>query len=172
MIVCGRYVSLPIKFSHETAVNLTSSKQWVYTFASEQARLLFNSREILSICIAETRAYHCKRINELRQYPCVFENGDVVLAKRAVKSNKANHIVDKTEFAFTGPWEIVCKMKGGSYELRHTRSVNMEKKHAMNIRPVPPEMIAFAPLDGIDTEYGQIYKNINDEAYKAAGIYG
>ena len=33
-------------------------------------------------------------------------------------------------------------------------------------------MIAFAPLDGIGTKYGQIYKNINDEAYKAAGMDG
>ena len=33
-------------------------------------------------------------------------------------------------------------------------------------------MIVFAPLDGIDTKYGQIYKNINDEACKAAGIDG
>ena len=33
-------------------------------------------------------------------------------------------------------------------------------------------MIIFLPLDGIDTKYGQIYKNINDEAYKAAGIDG
>ena len=33
-------------------------------------------------------------------------------------------------------------------------------------------MIAFAPLDGIDTKYGQIYKNINDGEYKAAGLDG
>ena len=33
-------------------------------------------------------------------------------------------------------------------------------------------MIACAPLDGIGTKYGQIYKNINNEAYKAAGMDG
>ena len=33
-------------------------------------------------------------------------------------------------------------------------------------------MIVCVPLEGIDTKYGQIYKNINDEAYKAAGIDG
>ena len=88
----------------------------------------------------------------------MFEIGDVFLAKRAVKSNKAKHIVDKTEFEFTGPWEIVCKLKGGSYELGNTRYGNMEKKHTMHISPMPPEMIASANLDGIDTKYGEIYK--------------
>ena len=33
-------------------------------------------------------------------------------------------------------------------------------------------MIEFAPLGGIDTKYGQIYININDEAYKSACIDG
>ena len=46
----------------------------------------------------------------------------------------------------------------------------MYKKHVMHISSVPQEMIVFAPLDGIDTKYGHIYKNINDEAYKASGI--
>ena len=172
MIVYGQDFPFSIEFSHETAVNLTSSKQWVDTFYSEQARLLSNSQEIASLCIAEKRAYHCERINELRQYPRVFEIGNIVFTKKAVKSNKAKHIIDKTEFAFTGPWDIFRNLKGGSYELRHTRSGNTDKKHAMHINPVPPEMIAFAPLDGIDTKYGQIYTNINDEAYKAAGIHG
>ena len=48
----------------------------------------------------------------------------------------------------------------------------METKHAMHISPVTQEMIAFAPLDDIDTKYGQIYKNINDEAYKVVGKDG
>ena len=33
MIVCGRDFFFPIEFSHETAVKLTSSKQWVDTFS-------------------------------------------------------------------------------------------------------------------------------------------
>ena len=52
------------------------------------------------------------------------------------------------------------------------RSVKMYKKHDMHISPVPQYMLEFAPLGSIDTKYGQIYKNINDEAYKAAGIDG
>ena len=34
----------------------------------------------------------------------------------------------------------------------------MDKNHVIHIIPVPPEIIAFAPLDVIDTKYGQIYK--------------
>ena len=60
------------------------------------------------------------------------------MAKRAVKLNKANNIVDQIDFSFTGPWEIFHKLKGGSYELRHTRSAKMDRKHAMHIIPVPP----------------------------------
>ena len=104
MTAYWRYFPFPIDFSHETAVKLTSSKQWVDTFSAEQSRLLFNIQEIASLCIAETRVYHCKRINELRQDPRVFEIGDIMLAKRAVKSNKSRHIFDKTEFVFTGLW--------------------------------------------------------------------
>ena len=102
----------------------------------------------------------------------MFEIGDIMLANRAVKSNKSRHIFDKTEFVFTGLWDIVRNLKCGSYELRHTRSYKLNKKHAMNISLITPELIAFATLGGIDTKYGQIYKNINDEAYKAAGIDG
>ena len=102
----------------------------------------------------------------------MFEIVDIVLDKRDVKSNKARHIVDKAYFVFTGPCEIIRKLKGRSYDSSHTRSSKMEKNHSMHICPVPQEMIAFAPLDGIDTKYGQIYKNINYEAYKAAGIDG
>ena len=43
----------------------------------------------------------------------MFEIGDIVLAKRAVKLNKARRIVDKIEFEFTGPWDIIRKLKGG-----------------------------------------------------------
>ena len=67
----------------------------------------------------------------------MFEIGNIVFTKKAVKSNKAKHIVDKTEFAFTGPWYIVRKLKGVSYELRHTRSGKMDKNHAMHISSVP-----------------------------------
>ena len=38
--------------------------------------------------------------------------------------------------------------------------------------PVPPDMQAFAPLDGVDSRYGQLYRPINSDAYKQGGIDG
>ena len=34
----------------------------------------------------------------------------------------------------------------------------------MHLQPIPPEILSFALLDGTDSHYGQIYRNINDEA--------
>ena len=42
----------------------------------------------------------------------------------------------------------------------------------MHMSPVPPNMQAFAPLDGVDSRYGQLYRTINSEAYRQGGIDG
>ena len=38
--------------------------------------------------------------------------------------------------------------------------------------PVPHGMQAFAPLDGVDFRYGQVYRPINDSTYKLGGVEG
>ena len=42
----------------------------------------------------------------------------------------------------------------------------------MHLQPIHEELLAFAPLDGADSRFGQLYKNINVKAYEAAGIEG
>ena len=42
----------------------------------------------------------------------------------------------------------------------------------MHLQPIPKELRDFAPLDGTDPRFGQLYKNINNKAYEAAGIEG
>ena len=37
---------------------------------------------------------------------------------------------------------------------------------------VPPDMQAFAPLDGVDSRYGQLYRQINMDVYTQGGIEG
>ena len=64
------------------------------------------------------------------------------------------------------------KLKGGSYDTKHTHSGKLDKKHNIHLQPVPPELLSFAPLGGIDTRYGQLYRNINNGASKAAEIDG
>ena len=134
--------------------------------------MLLHSREIASLVINETRASHRERMNNLRPDPKVYEVGDRVFARRTVQSNKAKGRVDKAQFAHTGPWEITGKLHGASYEIKHCQSKRVDKRHAMDLSPVPPEMVAFAPLDGPDTRYGQLYRGISNDAYKAAGIDG
>ena len=99
-------------------------------------------------------------MNQLRPDPLQYKVGDLVLAKRAVKSNKAKGRVDKAQYACTGPWEITDKLHGGSYDIKHNRTGKLGKKHAMHLQPIPEELLAFAPLDGTDSRFGQLYKNI------------
>ena len=90
-----------------------------------------------------------------------YDIGDLVLARLSVKSNKTKNVVDKTKFAYTGPWAVTNKLKGVSYKLTHTLSKKVTSKHAMNTSPVPPDMQAFAPLENVDSRYGQSYRLID-----------
>ena len=65
----------------------------------------------MTLTINESRSYHHELINELRPGPCVYKVGDHVLSQRSVNSNKATGVVDKTGFAFTGPWEVTKMLK-------------------------------------------------------------
>ena len=42
----------------------------------------------------------------------------------------------------------------------------------MHMSPVLPDMQAFAPLDGVDSRYGQVYHPIDGNEYKQGGIVG
>ncbi len=82
-------------------------------------------------------------------------------------------MVDKLQFAFTGPWRITALLKGASYKLEHFQKPGCKKKkHASDLSPYPPELIPFQPVDGADTCYGQLYKPISAHPFKEAGIKG
>ena len=172
MVVTGCGFSFPISFSHEEAVHLTGTKKWAKTYAASQSRLLLHTREIVALCIDASKSYHRKRLNDLRPDPRRYVIGNLVLARRNVKSNKAKNVVDKTEFAYTGPWAVTKKLKDASYRLTHTVSKKVTIKHAIHMSPVPPDMQAFAPLDGVDSRYGQLYRPINSDMYTQGGIQG
>ena len=116
------------------------------------------------------RAYHREKMNALRSNPIHYKLGNLILAKPAVKSNKAKGIVGKAEYAYTGPWEIVSKLHDGSYQIKHKSSGHLSKKHTMHLQPILAEHLAFAPLNRADSRFGQFYKNINTESYEASGI--
>ena len=172
LIVTGREWHFPIDFSNEKHLELVSRPQHIHSFAERQATLLSASRELGRILIEEHRAAHRERINSLRPDPKIYEPGDHVFAQRKVHSNKSKNRVGKLEFPSTGPWIILRRLRGASYECRHSVSNKIEKFHASHLSPVPLEIIPFAPIDGPDHRFGQLNKPLSDEAYKAAGIEG
>ena len=69
MIVCGRQWIFPIDFSQASTVRLTGDEKWADTYAANHAKLLLHSREIASLLIDQTRAYHREKMNQLRPDP-------------------------------------------------------------------------------------------------------
>ena len=47
--------------------------------------------------------------------------------------------------------------------------IKKDKKHASDLSPYPAELIAFEPMDGPDTHYGQLYKPISSTALNEDG---
>ena len=72
----------------------------------------------------------------------------------------------------TSLWKITKKHTGGSYDIEHQLTNVTGKQHAEHLSPMPPELIPFLPVDGDDTQYGQIYQNTSNKAYNAAQIDG
>jgi hypothetical protein len=62
---------------------------------------------------------HREYVNSQRPDPLSFQIGDKVFAKRAVKSDKKKGRIGKIMIKHTGPWEIIEKLDGSSYRIRH-----------------------------------------------------
>jgi len=59
----------------------------------------------------------------------------------------------------------VVILNGASYALEHAKFPNKtDKKHASDLSLYPAKLIAFEPMDGLDTFYGQLYKPISSTA--------
>ena len=172
MVVCGCNFAFPIDFSSTTAVRLTSSKKWIESYAAHQAKLLQCGRAIAKLLVQEVRDYHRERVNALRPDPRVYSIGDKVFARQTVQSNKAKGRVNKAKYHLTGPWRVTAKLPGSSFEIKHELTGAVSKRHAAWLSPMPPELVPYAPVDGPDSRYGQLYKPLSGDAYKAAGIDG
>ena len=173
LVAIGREFSFPIDFSSAKHLELTSSASTIKSFAHDQATLLKASRLIAQVLIDEHRCYHRELINSTRPDPRLFSVGDIVFARRAVRSDARKERVDKLMFAHTGPWRVIEKLSGSSYRLQHClRDTLFEKKHAAHLSPYPLELVPFTPLDGPDNQFGQLYKPISAQPFAAAGING
>ena len=72
--------------------------------------MLSCSREVFHILIQETRAWYREYRNAKKLDPKLYNIGDIVLARKEVKSNKKKGIVGKTTYKFTGSWRIIEKL--------------------------------------------------------------
>ena len=173
LVAVGREFAFPIDYSTEKHWELVSSPNTVTTYSKDLATRLAATREVAELLVKEHRDYHHEFINTNRPNPRIYAIGDIVFARRAVRSDKRRERVDKLQYAFTGPWKVVSVMPGASYGLEHCEQAGRkEKKHASDLSPYPPELVPFQPVDGPDTRFGQLYKPIAAHPFKEAGIKG
>ena len=171
-VALGREFQFPIDFSANKHFELTSTPSTISSYSRDLAKRLSALHEVASLLVKEQRAYHRKFMNSRRPDPKLYSVGDIVFARRAVRSDAARGQVDKLRYPFTGPWRIVAKLHGASYEIEHCTSKARDKKHASDLSPYPVEIIPFRPLDGADNQFGQLYRRIKEHPYKEAGIKG
>ena len=173
LIVLGRVFQFPIDFSTSKHLELTSTPATVVTYAKDQATLLAASRAIASVLLEEHRSWHRELINASRPDPTKFEIGDVVFARRAVKSVASKGRVGKLMHPMTGPWKVVEKLDGSSYRLEHyLQPDRFEKKHASMMSPYPLELVPFQPVDGPDHRFSTMNRPITKSPYVDAGLNG
>ena len=157
LLVTGREFNFPMDFSTEQHQLLISTPLKINSFAADQARLLSCGRDLAKELIHTHSAWHREHINKMRPDPRIYSVGDHVFAKRAVKSDKKRGLVGKLMDEYTGPWIIMSKLKGSSYEIKHKDSNVISKRHAAHLSPYPDQLLPFMPVDGPDNRFGQIH---------------
>ena len=173
LVAVGREFSFPIDFETNAHLSLTSATpSTVESYAKELFVRLTACREIATILVDEHRAWHRELINSRRPDPHTYSVGDIVFARRSVRSQHAKEKVDKLMFAFTGPWRITASLDGGSYAITHCRSEKKDKKHASDLSPYPQELLPLVPLDSSDNQFSQLHKVIQPNPFTEAGIEG
>ncbi len=171
LVAVGREFAFPIDYSTNKHWELTSSPISVESYSMDLAACLSALCKVTQLLVQEHRACHCELINSPHPNSCTYSIGDIVFAHHAIWSDASKECVDKPCYQFTGPWQIILALKGASYKLEHCSTPNRkEKKHASDLSPYPLELIPFQPLDGPDTQYGQIHKPITAQPFKEAGI--
>ena len=74
--------------------------------------------------------------------------------------------------AFTGPWRIIHKLHGSSYEVEHMKTHTITKRYAAHLSLFPLELVTFEPVDGTDKRFGKCYTPIQADPYSDSVIKG
>ena len=122
LVAVGREFAFSIDYSSGKHWELTLSPTTVVSYLKELATRLSACQEVAKLLVKEQRSYHQELINDRRPDPHVYSVGDTVFAQRAVRSDAKQGIVDKLQYAFTGPWRVTAILTGASYELEHCDS--------------------------------------------------
>ena len=171
LLVMGREFNFPIDFSTDETFSTRNDPKAVFEYTKQLIALLKESREIYRILIEEHRAMHRELKNAEISKPRSFELDDLVLIRRQVQSNKKKELVDKSQYAFTGPWKIVSNLQNGSYLLQHINNPNKkEKRHASMIELCPSYFIPQKPLIGAHNSFSKIHKDLTHKRFKDAGV--
>ncbi len=173
LVAVGQEFAFPIDYSSGRHWELTSLPSTVVSYSRELAMRLSACRKVAEILVKEQRSYHRELVNARRPDPHIYSFGNIVFARHAVWLDAKRGVINKLQYAFTGPWRVTAALKGASYGLVHWyNDKRMEKKHALDLSPYPAELIPFEPVDGADTWYGQLNKPISAQPFKEAGIKG
>ena len=174
LVAVGREFSFPIDFATNAHWNLThSSPKDITRYSVDLANRLSASREVAKLLVHEHRALHRELVNSKRPDPRIYKVGNYVFACRAVRSDAGKERADKLSYAYTGPWRVSEVFPGGSYALVHVKhDKRTQKKHAADLSPYPLHLLPQQHIDGPDTRYSQIYKEIIPNPFADAGIEG
>jgi hypothetical protein len=74
---------------------------------------------VTKLLVCEQHSYHHELINAHCPNPRLCSIGDIVFARRAVRSDSSCGQIDKLQYAFTEQWRILAILKGASYEIVH-----------------------------------------------------
>ena len=135
-VALGREFQFPIDFSTNKHFELTSTPSTVASYSCDLTLRLSALRDFASHLVKEQRAWHREFVNARRPDPKLFAIGDIVFARRAVRSDASLCVVDKLTYPFTGPWRIIAKLKGASYEIEHCTSNTKDKPQLLISPPI------------------------------------
>jgi hypothetical protein len=171
LIAGGCKMAFPIDYSSGKHWQLTSSPASAESYSKELATRLSACCKVANLLVTEQRNRQWALVNSCRPDPCVYLASDIVFACHATHSNASKGCVRKLEYKFTRPWKIVESLKGALYAIENGLTPTWkEKMHASDLTSYPQELIPFKPVNGTNTQYGQLFKPIGANPFKEAGL--
>jgi hypothetical protein len=173
LVAMGREYSFPIDFIDTIAPSLDLSPNAKISYANDLKQRLKACQEVYKVLIEEHRCMHREYINARRPNPTLYEVGDIVWARRQIKSIKKRGIIGKLRYKQTGLWKIIENLEGGSYKLQLcSNERKLDKKHASELSLFPSKLIPYPQLSGADEAYSKINKPTSDNPFSEAGLHG